>query len=111
VSTALSSCGVDGCGEHVPPSLTQEMLCLDHFVEQASMRLHAAQSLCQTGQALDRHMLDWLVDGAEFAVQSLSQDGFTISPLQRVKVLELLLGLSNLQEYLRHHSVRVSNPD
>jgi len=87
------------------------MLCFDHFVEQASLRLHAAQSLCQTGQALDRHMMDWLLDGAEFAVQSLSQDGFTISPMQRLKVLELLLGLSNLQEYLRHHSVRVSNPD
>jgi len=56
-------------------------------------------------------MMDWLLDGAEFAVQSLSQDGFMISPMQRLKVLELLLGLSNLQEYLRHHSVRVSNPD
>lgn len=87
------------------------MLCLDHFVEQAFMRLQAAQSLCQTGQALDRHLLDWLLDGAEFAVQSLSQEGFTPSPGQRVKVLELLLGLSNLQEYLRHHSVRVLNPD
>lgn len=75
------------------------------------MRLQAAQSLCQTGQALDRHLLDWLLDGAEFAVQSLSQEGFTPSPGQRVKVLELLLGLSNLQEYLRHHSVRVLNPD
>src|SRR2546426_2995653 len=50
------------------------------------------------------------LDGAEFAVQSLSQDGFMISPMQRLKVLELLLGLSNLQERSEEHTSELQSP-
>ena len=56
---------------------------------------------------MDGHILDWLLADADFAVQALCQAARGHYPAQREKLLELLLGLTNLQEYLRHHSVQV----
>ena len=100
-------CQAVGCVEKVPATLAQNSLCLDHYVEKASSELRAALDLCRQGQPVEPRVLDWLLAGAEFAVQTLSLNGDGCSPAQRVGVLELLLGLSNLQEYVRHHSVRL----
>jgi hypothetical protein len=98
---------VESCAQGVPPALTRESLCLDHYIDQAFARLQAALELCHRGGAVEAGTLDWLFNDAEFAVQSLCQNGFTPSAAQRVRVLELLLGLTNLREYLRHHSIAV----
>ena len=112
VDTApAGKCSVSSCSAAVPATLAQNHLCLDHYVEKASAELRAALDLCRQGQPVDSHALDWLLAGADFAVQTLAQNGGGCSPAQRVKVLELLLGLSNLQEYLRHHSVRLKLAD
>ena len=111
VTAPLPSCRVDGCGQGVLPALAQEVLCLDHFIEQAFTRLRGALDLCHQGQPLDSRVLDWLLAHAEFAVQSLAQNGSHSTPAQRVRLLELLLGLANLQEYLRHHSVQIRLSD
>jgi len=109
VETApAGKCSASGCSATVPATLAQNLLCLDHYVEKASSELRAALDLCRQGQPVDSHVLDWLLAGADFAVQTLARNGEDCSPSQRVKVLELLLGLSNLQEYLRHHSVRLN---
>jgi hypothetical protein len=105
------SCRVTGCGQAVPRALAREALCLDHYLEQAFLRLQAALELCQQCRPVDPRMLDWLLTNADFAVQSLSQSGRAHSPSQRDKLLELLLRLTNLQEYLRHHSVQVQLTD
>ncbi|MCI0624199.1 MAG: hypothetical protein L0387_21570 [Acidobacteria bacterium] len=95
----------------MPAPLAQNVLCLDHYVEKAASDLHAALDLCRQGHPVDSHDLDWLLAGADFAVQTLTQNRIGCSPTQRAKVLELLLALSNLQEYLRHHSIRVKLVD
>ena len=87
------------------------MLCLDHYIEQVSGHLQDAFELCHNGRPVDAHRLDWLLEGADFAVQSLSQNGESRTPAQRARLLELLLGLANLQEYLRHHSVELRHAD
>jgi hypothetical protein len=76
-------------------------------MEQAFTRLHAALELCHKGQPVDRRTLDWLLAAADFVAQSLCQNDGGHTAAQRDKLLELLLGLTNLQEYLRHHSVQV----
>src|SRR5574337_248201 len=111
VKAPLRGCRVVGCGQGVPTTLTQEWLCLDHYVEQAFARLHAALELCHQCRPLDRRTLDCLLADADFAVQSLSQNGHGHTPAQRDNLLELLLGLTNLQEYMRHHSVQVKGAD
>lgn len=111
MTAPLRSCQVAGCDQAVLPTLAREVLCLDHFLEQALVRLRAALELCRQGQPLDRHTLDWLLADADFAVQSLSLNGRTHTAAQRANLLEVLLCLANLQEYLRHHSVEVKPAD
>jgi hypothetical protein len=60
---------------------------------------------------LDPRLLDWLFNGAHFAVLTLGRAASSETPAQREKLLELVLGLTNLQEYLRHHSVVVAQPE
>ncbi len=110
-ATPLLSCQVNGCDQGVPQALAQEVLCLDHFIEQVRARLREALELCQQGRPIDPRALDWLLSDADFVVQSLSQGGRVYEPSQRDNLLELLLGLANLQEYLRHHSVQVKLGD
>lgn len=107
----LRSCRVVGCDQGVPPALAHEQLCLDHYLDQAFTRLRGAFEHCHRGQPLDPRTLDWLLAHADYAVQSLAQSGGSRSPTQRVKLLDLLLGLANLQEYLRHHSVQLKLAD
>jgi len=105
---SLHSCRVIGCGQSVPLALTQEILCLDHYIEQAFAHMQAALELCQKSRPLEPRILDWLMADADFVVQSLAQNGRSVcTALQHDKLLELLLCLTNLQEYLRHHSVQV----
>jgi hypothetical protein len=112
VETApLRSCRMVGCGQDVPATLSREVLCPDHFVEEAFARLRKALELCQQCRPLDRHILDWLLADADIALQSLAFDGRGHTLLQRAKLLELVLGFANLQEYLRHHSVQVELAD
>ena len=111
VTAPLRSCRVVGCGQDVPATLTREVLCLDHFIEQAFTRMRKALELCRQCRPLDRHILDWLLADADFALRSLALDGRGRTPVQRAKLLELVLGLANLQEYLRHHSVQVKLAD
>ena len=80
-------------------------------MEQAFARLHAALEHCQQCRPVDRRTLDWLLADADFVVQSLCQNGRGHTPAQCDNLLELLLGLTNLQEYLRHHSVQVKLAD
>jgi len=87
-------------------TLAQEALCLDHYLEQAFALMQAALGLFQHGKPVDRRVLDWLLADAGFAVHSLRLNGHGHTPAQCDKLLELLLGLANLQEYLRHHSVQ-----
>jgi hypothetical protein len=108
VITPLRSCRVVGCGQAVPTTLAQEALCLDHYIEQGFARLRAALELCQSAQPVDRRTLDWLLADADFVVHALCQNGRAHTPAQHDKLLELLLGLTNLQDYVRHHSVHVN---
>jgi hypothetical protein len=75
------------------------------------MRLRTALALCHECKPVDQRLLDWLLAGADFAVQALSQGNQGASAEQRARLLELLLSLSNLHEYLRHHSVQVAPTD
>lgn len=104
-------CRVAGCTETVPPALALEQLCLNHFIEQAFSRIGAALEDCRRGQNANPEALDWLLADAEFAVQALAQNDHVRTQAQRDKLLELLLSLSNLQDYVRHHSVQLRLSD
>jgi hypothetical protein len=104
-----NSCRTAQCQAAVPETLLQESLCLDHYIEQGLARVRESLALCREGRELDPRMIDWLFAGSEFAVQALTKGTPPETPQQRERLLELLLSLTNLQEYLRHHSITISH--
>ena len=52
--------------------------------------------------------LEWLLADALFIVQNLEEGAGEPNPEQRDRMLELLLLLANLHEYVAHHSIRLN---
>ncbi|MCL6566889.1 MAG: hypothetical protein K6U09_10760 [Acidobacteriia bacterium] len=104
-NSAAPKCRITGCEQRVRPALAAQMLCLDHFFEYTYTKALATLELCQQGRAVDWDSLEWLFTIADFSIRMLAQNAHALSPAQRDKTLELLLCLSNIREYVRHHSV------
>jgi hypothetical protein len=102
------ACQTAACSAPVPASLTRHGVCLSHYLDDAFTRVARTLELCQQGQPIDSGTLEWLTDQGDLTVRLLSQDGMTKVSDERVKLLELLLCLANVQEYVRHHSVSKS---
>jgi hypothetical protein len=104
-TAAHTACRIGGCPERVPPALQSESLCLDHFVDHTFSQAQSTLDLCRAGQPLDWAELEWLFTVAEFTVRMMAQNPGVLTAEHRDKTLELLLCLSNIREYLRHHSI------
>ncbi|MGA8367512.1 MAG: hypothetical protein ACLQMT_04660 [Candidatus Acidiferrales bacterium] len=98
------------CANTIPPTLAAEQLCLDHFLEEAFVRTAEALERCREGRPIHPKGLEWLLADALAIVKNLEEGAGEPSPEQRDKMLELLLILSNLQEYAAHHSIRLDLP-
>jgi len=100
-------CHIEGCRKEIPAALAAECLCLDHFVELAIQRADQVRARCLEAEPVDEATLDWLLDDAPNTIHALSDGAFDRDPTDNEKVLELLLCLANLQDYVAHHSLRV----
>jgi hypothetical protein len=109
-SSEPQSCRVTGCDQTVLPALASEFLCLDHFLDHAFSRAGEVLEQCQRSQALDPRTLDWLLAEGRRAVRVLAGEAGPVNEEHREKILELLLRLTNLHEYVAHHSVRLTEP-
>jgi len=54
--------------------------------------------------------LEWLLSDALVIVKNLEEGAGEPVPQQRERMLDLLLMLANLHEYVAHHSVRLDRP-
>lgn len=104
-------CRIDGCGNQVPSPLQGESLCPEHFFERAFELARRSLDDCQQGRALEAAPIDWLFSNAGYAANQLLLDARSLSETQRDSALQLMLCLTNLLEYLRHHSVALEPPD
>jgi hypothetical protein len=104
------SCQRPGCANAIPKSLSGEQLCLDHFLDEAFIRTDHAMESCREGQMVKASSLEWLLSDALSTVKNLEEGAADPNPEQRDRMLELLLILANLHEYVAHHSVRVERP-
>lgn len=97
-------CHVAGCSGEILPVLAGDGVCLNHFVEMVVAKADHVRESCVESQPVDQKTLDWLLGDARHVAQALSasQPGSW-----NEQILELLLCLANLQDYVRHHSVRV----
>jgi hypothetical protein len=83
----------------------------DRTLEGAFHRLAAATQEFQSGREGGDPTMDWLLAQVDFAVEVLAQEDVNWDADQRSKLLELLLGVANLSEYIRHSTVAAQLPD
>jgi hypothetical protein len=103
-------CNRAGCANAAPPALSTAQLCLDHFLDEAFVRSDLALTRCREGVPLSKESLEWLLSDALATVKNLEESAEEPCPEQRDRMLELLLMLANLHEYVAHHAVRFEHP-
>lgn len=101
------SCSRSGCPSTIPVGLVTEQLCLNHFLDEAFVRTDRALQDFRRGKSIAPSSLEWLLSDALAVVKNLEEGADEPNPDQRDRMLELLLILANLQEYVAHHSVCV----
>jgi hypothetical protein len=109
-AAAPGNCQRAGCANSLPMALAGVRLCLDHFVAEAFVRTDQALSQCREGRAIDSDKLQWLLSDALAVVKNLEEGADEPMPEQRDRMLELLLVLANVHEYVAHHSARIERP-
>ncbi len=109
-ATSPGRCSRTGCVNALPQGLAAERLCLDHFLDEAFLRTDETVDRTRQGEALDPNDLEWLLSDALAIVKNLEEGAGNPNPEQRDRMLELLLILANLHEYVAHHSIRLLRP-
>lgn len=101
------TCHTQSCTVEVPQTLEKEGLCLDHYLAKAFHKLGAAAEDAQRGQVVDSYTMDWLLAQVDFAIDWLAREDTSWDSDRRSRLLELLLGVANLNEHVRHSAVLV----
>ncbi|MGB6200450.1 MAG: hypothetical protein WA871_04825 [Candidatus Acidiferrales bacterium] len=103
-------CQIIECQRDVAPALAVHGVCVGHFLEMVLVRLDVALVLCQEGKPVEAGQFDWLLSQGDFAARALAKDGGAADPVERTRLLELLLCLANLHEYAQQHSIDATLP-
>jgi hypothetical protein len=101
----FKSCQAAACSAPIPPGLNRHRVCLSHYLDDAFTRLSRTLQDCQQGHPVDSETIDWLIEQGDVVVRLLSDDGMAKSSEKRTELLEMLLCLANVREYMRRHSV------
>jgi hypothetical protein len=104
MTTPSRTCRFEGCSVEVPGVLEKEGLCLNHYLEEAFRKLGTATEEFNRGEDVDYPAMDWLLAQVDFVV-GLAEEDTDLDSDQRSRLLELLLGVANLNEYVRHSTV------
>lgn len=103
-------CRFEACSATVPAVLTAEAICIEHFLDQAYGRASEALGCCLRDQPVSSADVEWLFSQANYSLLRMAQSAEEYPPAQRERILELLLCLANLGEFLRHHSIQLREP-
>ena len=94
-------CRIEGCNQHVPASLEQDGLCLDHFVDGTYRRARRAVEAAQNELPLEAGAFEWMFEDAKLALKALVRDS---EAPYREGVTELITALANVHEYLHQQA-------
>jgi hypothetical protein len=111
MATPSYSCGVPGCNFEVPEGLKGQGRCLDHYIEDAFQKLDQASDCSRGGNAVDQNTLRWLLVQVDFIVETLSGETAASDPEKHSKLLQLILGIANLNEHVRHQAFLPGHPN
>lgn len=101
------NCRRTQCANPIPPALSAERLCLGHFLDEAFLRADHTLGRCRDGCPINAAELEWLLADALAIVNNLDDQMSTPDLELRDRMLELLLILANLHEYVAHHSIQL----
>lgn len=107
-AASLLPCRIPGCTGTVPTILRMETLCPEHFIEHTFLSARQMLDRCAASQAVDQRTMDWLLSDAAFIARDLAQHARALPQSHRDLLFELLLCLTNLHDYVKHHSVTVT---
>ena len=74
---------------------------LDHYVASSNRKLDAITVRARRGELIDPETRYWIIGQIEFLVQTISDVHLELSEEMRSRLLDLLLALANLHEYIR----------
>lgn len=103
-------CRRSACPHSIPAALANEQLCLEHFLDDAFSRTDQTFGRCREGREMNPADVEWLLSDALAIVKNLEEKASDPQPQDRDRMLELLLKLANLHEYVAHHSIRLDRP-
>jgi hypothetical protein len=101
LKTLIRTCLTQGCRTEVPTAFANSGFCLEHYVADAAQKLNAAKDSFCGGRSIDGHKLDWLLAQVDFVVETMGNEAMALGDQQRSKLLDLLLGVANLNEQIR----------
>jgi hypothetical protein len=107
MSEISGACRKASCGNAIPPGLLTQRLCLDHFLDEAFVRTNYALERSQEKRTIDPNGVEQLLADALLIVEHLDGSAHEPAPEQRDRMLELLLILANLHEYVARQPVRI----
>jgi hypothetical protein len=106
-ASVAGNCRRAPCAKPIPVALAGQQLCLDHFLDDAFVRTDQTFDRCREGRAMNPADVEWLLSDALAIVKNLEEKAGDPDPQQRDRMLELLLILANLHEYVAHHSIHL----
>jgi hypothetical protein len=107
MTTPKRICPAPRCTVEIPAALEKEGLCLQHYLEKAFHKLATVTLDFQCGREIDDYAMEWLLAQVSFAVESLGEEDAQWDAEQRSMLLELVLGIANLNEFMRHSKLVV----
>jgi hypothetical protein len=102
MTTPSRKCLIQGCRGEVPKGFGARDFCLDHYLGEVSQRLDVTTERFRRGQVVDDETIEWLLVESNFIVETIDNETLNLGANQRSKLLELLLDITNLNEYIRH---------
>jgi hypothetical protein len=94
----------------IPEGLKSQGRCLDHYIEDAFRKLDQASDFSRSGQGVYQNSLKWLLTQVDSIVEILSGEATVSDPEKHCKLLELILGIANLNEHVRHQTILPGRP-
>jgi hypothetical protein len=98
-------CRSQDCQGEVPNAIGDNSLCLQHYVAETTQRLGDARDSFRSGFGVDPEEFEWLLAQVDIVVDMIGDESLDLGDEQRTKILDLLLGIANLNEYIRRATV------
>jgi len=93
------------CGQNVPDQLSQDHLCLEHFVEHTYARAEHAVESYQQDLPFRLDAVEWMFEDAKFSLMALLRSS---DRPYREGLSELMICIANLHEFVRYNTMHNS---